>query len=195
LLSNKYIKLSDERLASLLAIGDSKAFDVLYDRYAEKMAAFFYRMLYQDRNLAADFTQNLFMKVFEKIGSYDTSYKFSTWIHTLANNLCKNEYRRQERKPNVIQLEVSNDQSLSGSTDIILEQKIFDKELQKAVAALSEKHKVCFVLRYYEGMSVEEISEVTASPEGTVKSRIHYALKSLREKLIVFNPKSKEIRK
>ena len=89
-----YHNKSDEALIQLLSNNNEKAFNELYGRYAEQMFHFFYKMLYQDEELAEDFCQNLFLKIFEKANSYDPKYKFSTWIYTMATNMCKNEYRR-----------------------------------------------------------------------------------------------------
>ena len=90
--------LSDEALMSRIAKGNTAAFELLYDRYSNRMHAFFRRMLGNDSELANDFLQELFMKIIEKPKAFDVERRFSTWIYTVASNMCKNEYRRRERQ-------------------------------------------------------------------------------------------------
>jgi RNA polymerase sigma-70 factor (ECF subfamily) len=145
-------------------------------------------MLYQDEELAADFCQNLFLKVFEKAGTYNTQYKCSTWIYTMASNMCKNEYRRISRKKPTIYLEKFKKFSEPQAPKEI-DNEIFQKQLQKEINKLDEKHKLCFILRYQDNKSIAEISELLSCPLGTVKSRLHNATKKIRRELFQFDPK------
>lgn len=87
---------SDERLMELVRKGDEPAFAALYDRYQGRLMSYFHRMLWKDRERAQDFVQELFTKLAQRPESYDPSRPFSTWLFSVANNLCKNEYRREE---------------------------------------------------------------------------------------------------
>ena len=89
---------TDEQLVDELKNGNRAAFDFLFDRYAKKAEYYFYRMLWSNEEKAADFTQDLFLKVLEKIDLYKTEYSFKTWFFSMANNMCKNEYRKEEVK-------------------------------------------------------------------------------------------------
>lgn len=134
-------------------------------------------MFFYDRSKAEDFVQDLFIKIIEKANLYDPERKFSTWIYSLAANMCKNEFRRMSRKPVVFDLpELKIEPS---SKPIELSPEPFAKILESALMSLDEKHRACFILRYQEGFSVDEVSQILDCPKGTVKSRLFYALRNL----------------
>lgn len=183
-----YQQLSDEALMQQMSKGKSKAFDELYHRYYEKMYYYFFRMLRQDAAKAQDFVQDMFVKLIEKPQAFDINRKFSTWIYTIASNMCKNEYRRKSKQfSNLEDCEEFPSQALT--IPFQLDQKIFNKHLELAIEELKPKHKVCFILRYQEELTIEQISQVVDCPEGTVKSRLHHTLKQLSKQLAIFNPK------
>lgn len=162
--------------------GDHAAFSELYLRYKSRMYYYFYRMLGNSAEHANDFLQELFMKLIEKPENYNPSYNFSTWLYSIANNMCKNEYRRRDvrqeyhsgeaREP---QVEFLNESSIEPEQAI---EKIF-----QTLDLLGEEHRSAFLLRYREGFSIREVAEILELPEGTVKSRLFYAKKILAEKL------------
>lgn len=192
LFGKEYHLKSDQELVKLLMQGKEAAFDALYERYAEQMYRFFYKMLYQDETKAEEFCQTLFIKVFEKSNTIDPSKKFSTWLYAVAANLCKNEYRRHSRIKPIIFLD-ENAKKIEPLAPQLIDNEIFNKKLQLAINKLDDKHRLCFVLRYQEDKSIPEISEVLGCPQGTVKSRLHNALKKLAMQLEYFNPKKKKI--
>ena len=193
LFGKKYKQLSDEQLVKLLSKRDEASFNELYARYKDKMYSYFYRMLYQDKDLAADFTQSLFLKVFEKADSFRLDGKFSTWIYSIAGNMCKNEYRRNSRPVPIIFLQQQLFDIVQPKGPGNVDEEIFYKHLQHAINELEPKHKACYVLRFQQELTIKEISESLEVPEGTVKSRIHYALKKLSAKLMQFDPNPKNI--
>lgn len=174
----------------LIAEGNERAFAVLYDRYAEKMHRYFYRLLWQEQQKAEDFTQELFLKIVNKPHLYDTNRNFSSWLYQVAANMVKNEYRRHSRQP---ELTAELPLDLPFEVNTIFEcsdRKYFKQELNAALLQLSEEHRQCFVLRYLEEKSIKEISDILDCPEGTVKSRLYYALKKLAKALQVFKPEN-----
>ena len=193
LFKKKYHKYTDEDLIGLVAKGDETAFDELYERYAQKLYHFFYKMLYQNKAIAADFTQTLFIKAFEKASYYDSTYKFSTWLYTLASNMCKNEYRRISRTTQTINLEESI-KTVEPQAPITIDMALFNNDLQLAINRLDKKHRLVFVMRYQEHKSIKELSEILDCPQGTVKSRLHHALKKLSKDLERFRPYQKKIK-
>lgn len=188
----KYHQRTDEELVDLLLKGNEAAFDELYQRYAEKLYHFFYKMLYQDKELAADFCQTLFMKIFEKAYTFNPSQKFRTWIYAIASNMCKNEYRRNSRPKPTIYLEDSF-KKVEPRAPGKIDSEIFNTQLQLAINKLDDKHRLCFILRFQEEKSIAEISKVLDCPPGTIKSRLHYTLKKLAVQLNQFNPKKKKV--
>ena len=173
---------------------DERAFNELYSRYAERMHRYFYRMLFQDSEKANDFTQDLFVRLIEKAASFDTSRRFSTWLYAVAGNMCKNEYRSLGRQPKAEQLTEDLERYLVDEPQAPsllnepLDRPLFDGALAKAIERLDWSHRQCFVLRYQEELSIKAISQVVGIPEGTVKSRLFYAVRKLSKQLKIFHP-------
>lgn len=183
-----YQRCTDEELVQLMRQGKRQAFDALHQRYQERMYRYFFTMLQGNRMKAQDFTQDVFFRVIKNAGLFNPQQKFSTWIYTIANNLCKNEYRRMSRNPMTVELK--NEEF---PIDLMpwqqLDQKGFEKALRQQLEQLDELPRQCFILRFQEELSIKEISEILNCPEGTVKSRLHYTIKKLSTRLQVFNPK------
>ncbi len=179
----------DVELMLLLRKGRKEAFSILYERYADKLVSFFYRMLNKDNEKAQDFMHDLFVKIIENPASFDTGKRFDTWIFHIAYNMCKNEYRkmtvRDEYRDRQIYKLPYSEESVKNKID----QQKFSEELNESLGSLDEKHRTVFILRYQQDLSLKEIAGILDCPEGTVKSRLFKAIKVLSEKLIVFDPK------
>ena len=171
-----YQDLADNELMKLVAKQDERAFSILYDRYNVLLINYFYKMLWQDREKAQDFMQDFFAKLIEKPKLYDPSRNFKTWMYSVANNMCKNEYRKQANRSNTSyglneQTQVADKQfDMEKKTD----EQVFKEKLNEELDKLDEKQKSTFVLRYFEELSVKEIAKTLNCSEGTVKSRIFY---------------------
>jgi RNA polymerase sigma-70 factor (ECF subfamily) len=183
---------SDEDLMREVAKGDSKSFNVIYERYAQRLMGYFWRMLWKDREKAEDFVHDIFAKIVERPELYNPERPFKTWIFSVANNMCKNEYRKQSIRQtkssdlsNLMHLVTSGD-----SPDLDSEKSLFREALAIAMENLDEKHKTVFILRYKMNLSVKEVSESMGISEGTVKSRLFYALKKLAVELEDFKPEN-----
>ena len=177
--------MTDELLMQAIARGDQQAFSELYERYAARMYRYFLRMLWGDRGKAEDMTQEVFLKIIEKPYLFDTNRVFSTWIYTLASNLCKNEYRR--KKP-ILNADFAPG-LLTESGDALpehLDELLLHQHLQTAIDGLEVLFRHCIVLRYQEGFSIAQISEMLDCPIGTVKSRLHYGVKKLINQMEVW---------
>ncbi|MEO0897450.1 MAG: RNA polymerase sigma factor [Bacteroidota bacterium] len=185
-----YYDCSDEELMDLVVASDEKAFDALYQRYSERMLHYFYRMLNRDEEKAQDFLQDLFIKVLQKNHLYQKGRKFSTWLYSIASNMVKNEYRSLEVRKVMVHMDDLSTLSVGELMDIgQIDRKRFRRVLEDEVEQLSQKHREVFLLRFRDELSIKEISEITQCTEGTVKSRIFYALKKLAKNMKVFDPK------
>jgi RNA polymerase sigma-70 factor (ECF subfamily) len=179
--------LSDERLMELVVKGDERAFGELYDRYQRKLLAYFSRMLWNDRERAQDFLQDLFTKIARRPDSYDAARPFSTWLYSVANNMCKNEYRREgTRKAAVphLRAEMAHVDGVHGDA---LDREHFRRRLDEELEKLDPDQRATFVMRHHQDMAIKEIALVFGISEGTVKSRLFYTLKKLAERLGEFN--------
>lgn len=184
-----YNDSSDEQLVSLMIAGDSGAFNLLYQRYNKRLLYYFYRMLGNSNELAQDFLQELFVKVIDKADSFDQSRKFSTWIFSIAHNMCKNEYRRIESHKNTEidsfnEILFDDDEPDFDTHNIDIED--FTRDLFSELENFEEIHKTVFLLHYREGFSLKDISQILDISEGTVKSRLFYTRKRLAGRLIKY---------
>lgn len=171
--------------------GDEQALNLLYDRYSQKLLNYFFRMLNYDEARAQDLLQDLFVKLIEKPHLFDAGRKFSTWVFVIASNMIKNEYRRRQVRSVMTYPEDMNGLEVphaedSGEEWLDLQQ--FGAVLEDEMQRLSENHREVFILRYQEDMSIREIAEVMTCSEGTVKSRLFYALRKLSKGLKTFDP-------
>lgn len=175
---------------TLVTGGKENAFEELYLRYAKRMLSFFYRKLNQDEQKSQDFLQDLFLKIAEKPHFFDTEKKFIVWIYTVAYNMCKNEYRRNSIRGRQANADDFIDVPDASAINIPekLDQDLFINSLNREVEKLDEKHQTTFILRYNDNLTIREISQILACSEGTVKSRLFYALKKLAAKLPFFDP-------
>ena len=173
----------DNQLMLLVAGADHAAFTELYNRWAGRIRYFFLKLYNYDSDAADDRTQDTFLKVLENAAKYDAQQRFSPWLYAIAYNLYKNDMRRR-------QLDVDFRESAAWVP--ISEMPLADRKLEiNSSAELVKKYldlldpdvKTLFILRHAEEMTVPEIARVTSCPEGTVKSRLFYAMKKIAEHL------------
>jgi RNA polymerase sigma-70 factor (ECF subfamily) len=181
--STSYQNLPDEELLPLVAEGFTPAFDELYHRYGQKMFSYFFRMLWKNKELAEDSTQELFMRLIKHAKSFEPGRSMSTWLYSIAHNLCKNEYRKQEVRTKYTAMN-KNKPVLEEARNPDLQR--FKEAVHHCTNELDEEKKSLFVLRFQEQLSVPQISGILNIPEGTVKSRLFYLLKDMKEKLKQF---------
>ncbi len=135
--------------------------------------------LTNDVELGKDITQNIFLKIYNRPEIFDASRNLKVWLFTIAKNQWKNELRnRAIRLKHQVFLSSKWANEVKESEQE--EKEIRLKRLNNAVVNLSETHKEVFVLKYSNNLTIKEISEVVNCSEGTVKSRLFYALKHLR---------------
>jgi RNA polymerase sigma-70 factor (ECF subfamily) len=173
-------KKSDEQLMQLITEGNSRALTELYERYSVKMLRYFFRMLWKDKVKAEDFLQDLFIKIIEQPRHFNGTQKFSTWIYSVANNMCKNEYRKKAFRDSV------NINDLKVASDVTGEISHGDEikdALENALTLLSEEEKHLYSLRYEVDLPLEEIAALENLPVGTIKSRLFYLKKKLADAL------------
>ena len=190
LFKKEYGSLSDEQLVIALAGGDQRAFDQLYGRYSRPLMAYFMRMLWKDREKAEDFVHDLFTKLIHRPELFDPSRSFKTWVYSVANNMCKNEYKKQEIRKNTSNGLDSSYPVSDGSRNTLSEahNALFKEAFDEQMKELDGRHREVFELRHFDGLSMKEIADVLAISEGTVKSRLFSATKYLAEGLKAFHP-------
>lgn len=193
-LNDPFKPASDEELMLHICAGEVKAFDELYRRYGKRLMVYFTRMLSFDRALAEDALHDLFLKIAEAPEKFDGSRSFKTWIFSVASNSCKNHYRHKKVVENSREELSYLHGSLNEHAFLQMAKKmdaaLFRKTLDEALDTLPPEKKEAFILKYQEEKSIADIAFIQDCPEGSVKSRLHYTLKLLEEKLQAFNIKN-----
>jgi len=171
----------------LISNSDKLAFTVLYDRFSEAMLNYFYKMFFGNRDKANDFLHDLFLKIITQPSHFDQEKNFKRWIYTVAHNMCKNEFRRMQilkRNKEKININRNELESIDNNIDKV----VFKYELNRLLAEASTTQRSTFILRFQEGLSIKEISEIMDCSDGTVKSRLFYVVKKVAKKLRHFDP-------
>ena len=176
--------LTDEELMQRVSSkDDDRAFDELYHRHARRLMGFFFRQTGGDEALAADLTQDTFMRVWTARNRFAVSC-FRTWLLTIGYNLLKNHYRHSEHEKD-FDLYALQTQEETCNDDVIaqLDQQAFDQTLRRLLEKMPPESRLLFSLRFEEELTVPQIACVMALPEGTVKSRLHILTQTLKQKL------------
>jgi len=179
---------SDEELMSLLTKGGQSAFDELYHRYSKSLLNFFYRMMDRDRERAEDLLHDLFLKIIEKPEQYDSTRSFRAWFYTLAANMVRNEYRRNQVGNDYFRTVSIQPEMHEEGPERALDRQLFEQQLRLVIDRFEPDQKVLFNLRFVEEMTVLQIAEVMECPEGTIKSRLFYITRQLAKKLSIYKP-------
>lgn len=187
---SKLARFPDEELMRKIHQGSEAAFTELYTRYSNSLMRYFTRMLWNNRAMAEDFLHDLFLKIIHNPLQFNADRKFSTWVYSVANNMCKNEYRKRQNQLRMDGVVENQSRDLDKELDLM---SASDK-LTMLLETLEEEDKTIFLLRYEEELSISQISQIVFKPEGTVKSRLFYLRKSLAFELnefkMILNEKS-----
>lgn len=187
---SKLKDLTDEQLMLRVQEGHTASFDVLVERYKDRLFNYLLRLV-GNRDEAEEVAQEAFVKAYIHAEKYKTIAKFSTWLYTIATNLVRNRMRSRSRAPQVFSLwsKRRSDGEDEKPIDIVdksrsPEDKINDAELSeiinRAIEQIPEKYRTSFVLREINQLSYEEIAAVTGLKLGTVRSRINRARNRFR---------------
>lgn len=180
--------LEDAQIVRQILRGKQEAFGVLVERYQKPIFNFIYRF-YGNYELAQELTQETFLRCYQFLKSYDPERKFSTWLYTVAKNLCIDELKKQRAAhevpledvlPSVDAKDARDAVDKNQQIDCIRREEDF--KLLEALQELPSSSRTVLLLHYFQGLSYQEISETLALPVSTVKIRIFRAKKALLEK-------------
>lgn len=190
---------TDEMLMVRYQRGDREAFGELLSRYECPIYNFVLRQV-RHGSAAEDVTQDVFLRVVQNAAEFKHEARFSTWLYTIARNLCVDHLRKQShrRHPSLDQPAPGDttgtrpmvDQVPDGHPRSSVERTVASGEVAgrilDAVQSLPEEQREVFLLREIANLPFKEIAEVTGVGENTVKSRMRYALDRLQEALSEF---------
>ncbi len=184
--------MSEQEWINRAKEGDMEAFSRLVETYENRILNYCYRML-GNRFDAEDATQEVFVKLYRFFGSYAGNSAFSTWLYKIASNVCLDMLRKSKRTHkdtvSIHQYSTEGEEFAlpiedSGPTPYQSAQmNEAQRALMEALEKLSEEQKKVIILRDIEGLSYEEIAEITGTAAGTVKSRINRARQALKKLL------------
>ena len=178
-----FSSLTDEELMMRVAgTDDDRAYGELYHRHARRLMGLFYRQMNGDEALAADLTQDAFMRVWTARNKF-TGTNFRTWLLTIGYNLVKNHYRHSEHQKEYKLFAIQTGEEVADNNIIDkMENDAFDQTLRQELEKLSPESRLLFSFRFEEELTVPEIAALMEIPEGTVKSRLYMLTQTLKQK-------------
>jgi RNA polymerase sigma-70 factor, ECF subfamily len=174
--------LTDNELITRVLAGDAMAERALYDAHVDRVYRLAYRLA-GDADLAQDFTQETFVRAFNKLRAFQGRSAFATWLHSITVSVSLNGLRKVKK----IRLrEVDIDDAPEAFSLVPEAEPDLKERLRNAIAGLPEHYRAVFVMYDMEGYTHEEIGTVLNVPVGTSKARLSRARATLREKLADF---------
>ena len=173
---------SDEQLMQRASRGNDRAFEELYNRHARRLQGFFVRRLGGDGELAADLMHDTFLRLYDARERYREGKNFRAWLYTIAYNLCKNYARKTHPQPLPVR-EGSDFPDGDADVEVELDAALLHAALRKVLQHLPDPYAMLFSLHYEEELTIPQIAQITSLPEGTVKSRLHKTMTTIKTKL------------
>lgn len=188
-MKNNLKDLTDEQLIKEFQDNDTiEAYELLVKRFKDPLMNYVFRFV-GNKDVASDIVQDTMIKFYLNKDSYKSFAKFSTWIYTIAGNLARNELKRRKRRVifslnnhddnQELQVEDKSFVAPDRATDNSISREMVEKALKKVKPVYRE----VVVLRDVQGLSYEEVAEITKLSIGTVKSRINRGRKQLQKLL------------
>jgi RNA polymerase sigma-70 factor (ECF subfamily) len=162
--------------------GDPEAWDALFRRYQLPLYVYVFELVH-DEQTSLDLVQETFIAAVRHIGSLRDDAKFGSWLFGIAHQKCIQRWRKQSREEILLdEIPESADEFEGGPDDLLIRQEQ-ETEFMELLNQLPLPQRSVLLLHFVEGFSIEEIAGITGTAAGTVKSRLHYAKKSLRKLL------------
>lgn len=167
--------------------GKTMALAMLVERYHAPLLGYLYRLTQGDRPLAEDLVQETFLTVLQQKG-YQPGRPFKPWLYAIATNRARDHFKSAAAR-RVVRQNCSEDEDVpresdgSSSPEAMLLAAEQGDEIKAVMGCLSEEYRVTLLLRFYQGMSLQEIADTLHVPLGTVKSRLSVGTRQLRKLL------------
>ncbi len=159
--------------------GEVDAFEALYRAHVDRVYALCLRMS-GDPDQAAELTQDVFIRCWERVGTFRGDSRFGTWLHRVAVNVVLERVRTTQRQNRRFEVRDDSDTLAGASVDPHHDERM---DLERAIRALPPKARQVFVLHDIEGYRHREIAQLTGSAQGTLRAQLHRARKLLMEAL------------
>lgn len=175
--------LGDSELVSYILKKHQENYHEIINRYQKKLFSYLYRLV-RNKEEVEDILQNVFVKVFKNLDSFDPAKKFSPWIYRIAHNEAVNFLKRRSKKQFISWEDMANENKSEARSE---EKSPFDewiskesgREVRKAMKALPAKYKEILEMRYFQEKSYQEISRAIRKPVNTVGTLLSRSKKKL----------------
>jgi RNA polymerase sigma-70 factor, ECF subfamily len=181
--------LTDEMLTAHTLRGEVSAYEELINRYKNSVFAIIYRMTGQYQE-AEDISQEVFLTVYQKLYQFDSTKKFSPWIHRIAINTCISALRKKNKVPllnfdeSFLGQHLSEEPDSYGNPDRVLERSELRSEITAALNELPANYRSVLILRYQLDLNNQEIADTLGLNKENVEVKVHRARKALRKILV-----------
>lgn len=180
----------DQELVRRVQHGDRKAFDILVQKYQQKIVKLISRYV-RDQDEVLDVAQETFIKAYRALAKFRGDSAFYTWLYRIAINTAKNHLVAQSRRPPDTDIDAADAAQMDPDsklreTDLpeqLLHRDEVERVIYEAIEALPEDLRTAITLREMEGMSYDEIAQAMECPIGTVRSRIFRAREAIESRL------------
>jgi RNA polymerase sigma-70 factor (ECF subfamily) len=169
-------KASDEDLVKEI-LKDPENLSFLIDKYWQQLFFFVRRISYFSSEDTEDILQEVFIKVYKNINTFDSSYKFSTWIFQITRNTTIDAIRKKTSRPQEFNFDQNDLRQILVESGIGMEEKIINKEkvkiVEKIIRSLPFKYQEVMILKFLEEKTYEEMVDIIKKPKGTVASLLN----------------------
>lgn len=181
--------MREEEVIELCKKGDREAFNLLMEKYQNRVFNIAYGML-SDYEDARDASQEIFIRVFRSIGLFKGQSSFTTWLYVICRNVCNDSLRKRQKRG--VSVSIYDDGEENGVGEIKSEEPSPEERVElnerqaavrEAIDDLKREYKEVIVYSDIEQLSYDEVAQILKCPVGTVKSRLNRARNALREKL------------
>ncbi|HCC93079.1 MAG TPA: RNA polymerase subunit sigma-70 [Flavobacteriaceae bacterium] len=174
------MQLDQKILDHILNKDWEQAFKLLVKDYHQRVYWQIRRMVLIHED-ADDIAQNVFIKIYQNLNSFKNESKLSTWIFRITYNETINFIHKNAKEQNVSFEDYSMNIADDLSTDEYFTGDEIELKLQKAISSLPEKQRVVFMMKYYDEMKYEQISEISGTSVGALKASYHHAVTKIKE--------------
>ena len=183
--SDNHDNLSDEELVKL-TLNKQDNFLYLIQRYEAKLGRYIKRIAGLNKEDTEDILQEVFIKTYQNINSFDKGLKFSSWIYRIAHNEVIDNYRKKQARPQEMTFDTENIlNNLASELDISknIDHKYLQANISQVLNSLDLKYREVLILKFLEEKEYKEISDILKKPMGTVATLISRAKKQFLQKM------------
>ena len=183
--SAECLEKTDEQLV-VLSLKNQEYYWCLMTRYEDKLLHYILKISNFGREDAEDILQEVFIKVYENLNDFDTSWKFSNWIYRITHNITISAYRKKKVNPQLVSWDYEGLNNLIESTSNIEKdafQNLSYEKILEIINRLPLKYKEVLILKFMENKDYQEISDILHKPMGTIATLIRRAKKVLQQEL------------